>query len=95
MNGVSSIVELFLTFWKVKSGQGGVQLSVNQKSRRKSSRKQKSTHDRSTNNKAPNSHTGKHQKDQHKGSSKTCRPPGDSTGQPEGENKHIGGFTCI
>ena len=31
VNGVSSIVKLFLTFWKVKSGQGGVQLSANQK----------------------------------------------------------------
>ena len=31
VKGVSSIVKLFLTFWKVKSGKGGVQLSATQK----------------------------------------------------------------
>ena len=49
VNGVSSIVKLFLTFWKVKSGKGGVQRSPTQKAAAKaaessSTKKQKQQH---------------------------------------------------
>ena len=43
VNGVSSIGKLFLTFWKVKSGKGGVQLSGNQKAAAKAAESRKHT----------------------------------------------------
>ena len=81
VNGVSSIVKLFLTFLKVLSVQGGVQLSAKQKAAAKVA-ESRSTHNRksNTNNKSrqvaqtiKSTKQQQHRENTPKGSAKTAK----------------------